>query len=277
MARALQGHPVPAGHRGPPAGRPAVVCPSQITAEELARWCRVDAEVFVAPHGVDAERFPADEAAPGPTPYALGGRRPARGRTALPGVRRDPRAPQGRPHPGPCLRSLADRHPEALLVLAGGDGWGAGAAIRPSPQSGPPAGVRTGYVADAVIPALPPLRRAAVYPALYEGFGLPALEALSCGTPLITTSGTAMEEVAGDAATLVVPGDRDGLAEALDAVLGSGGATGAERQRRRSISPPPTPGRRVRVNMSRPIAMPGGPGRSRPRGSQPVPPAEPVG
>jgi glycosyltransferase involved in cell wall biosynthesis len=94
--------------------------------------------------------------------------------------------------------------------------------------------VRTGYVADAVIPALLRSSAAAVYPALYEGFGLPALEALSCGTPLVTTSGTAMEEVAGDAATLVAPGDRSGLAEALDAVLGSGaGATGAERDRQR--------------------------------------------
>ncbi len=57
--------------------------------------------------------------------------------------------------------------------------------------------VRTGYVDDEVIPALLRTAVAAVYPSLYEGFGLPALEALACGTTLVTTEGTAMEEVAG--------------------------------------------------------------------------------
>ncbi|HEX4244626.1 MAG TPA: glycosyltransferase family 1 protein, partial [Acidimicrobiales bacterium] len=215
----------------------AVVCPSRATAVELDRWCRVDATVFVAHHGVDAQRFAPEEPEPGADAAALG--------------RIDARLGDGRPYlvfvgtlePRKDVPSLihafdgiADRHPDALLVLAGGNGWGAGAVDQAlAAVSADRRVVRTGYVADAVIPALLRSAVAAVYPARYEGFGLPALEALSCGTPLITTSGTAMEEVAGDAATLVTPGDRSELAEALDAALGRGAGAPGEHARRRRV------------------------------------------
>ena len=58
-----------------------------------------------------------------------------------------------------------------------------------------------------------------VFPSLYEGFGLPVLEAMACGTPVITSNTTSLPEVAGDAALLVKPDDVDGIADAMLRVL----------------------------------------------------------
>ena len=59
----------------------------------------------------------------------------------------------------------------------------------------------------------------AVVPSLYEGFGLPAVEAMACGMPLIVTDGGALPEVAGDAATVVPAGDAEALADAIASLL----------------------------------------------------------
>ena len=69
------------------------------------------------------------------------------------------------------------------------------------------------------MPAL--FRQAAVvaYPSFEEGFGLPALEGLACGAPVITTAGSSLEEVVGDAALLVPPDDPDAIADAIAQII----------------------------------------------------------
>lgn len=75
--------------------------------------------------------------------------------------------------------------------------------------------VFTGAVEDNELPILYNLAEVFVFPSLYEGFGLPILEAMACGTPVITSNRSSLPEVAGDAAILVNPEDEDELAEAI--------------------------------------------------------------
>ena len=76
-----------------------------------------------------------------------------------------------------------------------------------------------GYVSDSDLPALYAGATLFVYPSLYEGFGLPILEAMACGTPVITSSTSSMPEVAGEAATLCDPTDPEELANAIHTLI----------------------------------------------------------
>ncbi|MCS7222001.1 MAG: glycosyltransferase family 1 protein [Anaerolineae bacterium] len=76
-----------------------------------------------------------------------------------------------------------------------------------------------GYVPAAELPAWYQAAEVFIYPSLYEGFGLPPLEAMACGTPVITSNTSSLPEVVGDAALLVDPYDVEAIAEALARLL----------------------------------------------------------
>ena len=79
-----------------------------------------------------------------------------------------------------------------------------------------PAGVRLlGYVDDTQLPALYSGALAFVFPSLYEGFGIPVVEAMACGTAVISSTTTSLPEVCGDAALLVDPEQTDSIAAAM--------------------------------------------------------------
>ena len=81
--------------------------------------------------------------------------------------------------------------------------------------------VLTGYVPDEDLPALYSGALAFVYPSLYEGFGLPPLEAMACGAPVVASDSTSIPEVTGNAALLVDPHETESIAEGLRSVLGN--------------------------------------------------------
>lgn len=195
-----------------------LIAVSQHTARRLAAVAAPAAPVTVAPHGVDHERF---------RPDPPGGADADRARLARHGVVEPFVAFQATIEPrkdaGSLVRAFAQvarTHRDLELVLAGRDGWGAAAVRREIERSRVASRIlRPGYLPDETVPAL--FRRAAVvaYPTLEEGFGLPVLEAMACGAPVVTTTGSATEEVADGAALLVAPGDSAALADALTRVL----------------------------------------------------------
>lgn len=79
--------------------------------------------------------------------------------------------------------------------------------------------VFTGYVDEPDLPAIYSGAELFVFPSLYEGFGLPVLEAMACGTPVITSTSSSLPEVAGEAALLVDPYRADALADAIQQVV----------------------------------------------------------
>jgi glycosyltransferase involved in cell wall biosynthesis len=116
------------------------------------------------------------------------------------------------------IQAFATLPPANLLCIAGGRGWLCEDIFAEAERHGDRVRI-LGFVDDADLPAL--YRNAALFalPSLYEGFGLPMLEAMACGTPVVCSNVSSLPEVAGDAALTVDPFDIDGLAEAMARTL----------------------------------------------------------
>lgn len=112
--------------------------------------------------------------------------------------------------------------PDLQLVLAGRLGWGADevlAAIRKYQLEN---FVQIlGPVADEELPALYQQALAFVYPSLYEGFGLPVIEAMAAGVPVVSSTGGALPEAVGEAGILLDPFDEDGWVDTIEQVINS--------------------------------------------------------
>jgi glycosyltransferase involved in cell wall biosynthesis len=182
-----------------------VVAVSQATADDLTELYGVEpARISVVPLGVEppgaadqpaAARLLADLGVRGPFLLAVGTLEP---RKNLPRLLA-------------AFGEVTDELPDHHLVVAGPVGWGP--TLRPTWDS-----VRVklaGPVDDPVLQALYRSADGLAYPSLYEGFGLPVVEAMAQGLPVLTSDRSSLPEVAGDAAVLVDPLDRGAIAKGL--------------------------------------------------------------
>ncbi len=120
------------------------------------------------------------------------------------------------------------------LVLVGPEGWMGGELDRALADL--PGAVRsrvrlTGFVDDEELPLWYGAADVFAYPARYEGFGLPVLEAMACGVPVVTSDVSSLPEVAGDAGLLIDPSSVDDLAAAIRRVIDEPGLAGDLRKR----------------------------------------------
>jgi glycosyltransferase involved in cell wall biosynthesis len=197
----------------------SVIVPSNATRRDVEELYGVEPErIEVIPLGVDTDLFhpPREEdvlsvrrsfGIEGPYVVFLGLERRKNLSTLLEAFRRLPGA--SRP----------------TLVLVGGVPWDpAGRDPVASVLATAPAEFRrrivlTGYVSDATKVALLGGAELLAYPSLYEGFGLPALEAMACGTPVLASNVAAVPELVGDAAVLVDPTDAAAISAGLESLL----------------------------------------------------------
>jgi glycosyltransferase involved in cell wall biosynthesis len=188
-----------------------VIADSEATRRDLVRHAGIaESRVVVVPLGVE-ERFrplPSAEVAAALAQIDL-----------EPGYLLFVGTPQPRKNLPRVLRAYASLGPSAPpLVIAGGSGGRYRGQDMPALIDGLGLCGRvrtTGYVASELLPALYCGARALVFPTLYEGFGLPLLEAMACGTPVIGGANSSMPEIVGDAGLLVDAQDQGAIAESI--------------------------------------------------------------
>lgn len=115
---------------------------------------------------------------------------------------------------------LVDRHPDLRLVLPGGRGPAEAAVVAAVAELGLEANVvRPGRLATDVVLTLVEQSSAMIFPSSYEGFGIPALEAMALGTPAVVSDAGALREVVGDAGVVVPVGDHEQFAIEIHRLL----------------------------------------------------------
>lgn len=197
-----------------------LIAVSEATRRDLIEFYAVPpTNVAVIPHGVDSRFFPppihgeGDRGwgdairhkyglPPGPLILTVGTLQPRKNHLTL-------------------IRACGMLSEKATLVIAGGTGWGY-ETVRAEVERLGLTGlvIFIGFVDDADLLALYRLATVFAYPSLYEGFGLPVLEAMASGVPVVASNVSSLPEVVGEAGLLVEPLDVDALAAALDRLLG---------------------------------------------------------
>ncbi len=211
----------------------ALITPSAAAADRVREVLAPEIPVHLIPHGVDHARFhplDADDVEGAADDEAarkrLGVRQPYVTFVGTLEPRKDV------PNLVRAFDAVAGHLPDLNLVLAGAPGWGMEAIEAAIGSSTHRSRVRrVGYISEEDKVALLRGASVVVYPSREEGFGLPVLEALASGGPLVTTSGTAMAAVVDDAALLFTPTHVDELAAALEDVVQGGAAVEARRRR----------------------------------------------
>jgi len=115
---------------------------------------------------------------------------------------------------------VADRL-DADLVLGGAEGWLTEELHQTLAEMNQRERVRlTGFIPEGELASWLSAADAFVFPSRYEGFGLPPLEAMACGTPVIASTSSSLPEVLGDDALLAAPDDIEGIGNAIEGLLG---------------------------------------------------------
>jgi glycosyltransferase involved in cell wall biosynthesis len=203
-----------------------IIVPSQATGEELCRLLRVDARrISIVPHaasGVVDEgsqlEATVQKAGAGDASVTLQrlGLRPAGYLLALGTI--EPRKNHLRLLE--AFEQLVGAGHDLRLVIVGELGWHAGALLRRIEASPQRARIlRPGYVDETDLRALLEHSAAVAYVSLYEGYGLPVIEAMAAGAAVVTSSVSSMPEVAGDAAVLVDPRDVGAISRGIEEAL----------------------------------------------------------